>query len=214
MKFHKTHVTSKLVAGLVGLACLGGAVGAGGSALAGTATPEIDRANATMQLNGNLRGISCVGEDKMPYVTYVGSYAGGESQMLPDPTDYPLSGPLSISGVAWTINTKTGRGVLTGTITLGPAGAVPVYSGKLTLVTQGVPAATGAPVPGRGWIVANIKHPDEGATPGDDNLVANVEFAISPFSAMGQFGDVPGSMGIPDFSVVTNVAPTAADGVC
>ena len=44
--------------------------------------------------------------------------------------------------------------------------------------------------------------------------LANVEFVLNPSSANGQFGDAPGTLGTPDFSVVTNVAPKAADGVC
>jgi hypothetical protein len=52
--------------------------------------------------------------------------------------------------------------------------------------------------------------------PNDDSLVANVEFKVSTTSATGQFGDLAGSgsLGFPDYSVVTNVAPKAADGVC
>jgi hypothetical protein len=152
-----------------------------------------------------------VGEDKISYVTYTGNLVGGETQMLPDPTDYNLTGSLAISNIQWTINTQTGRGVLTGKATLTNA-AGPVYSGKLILVTQGQPAA-GAAVPGRGWINAKMSLPDEGISPGDDNLIANVEFAININGANG-LGDQPGSLGIPDFSAVTNVAPTALDGVC
>jgi hypothetical protein len=88
-----------------------------------------------------------------------------------------------------------------------------VYSGKLTLVTQGVPSTTAQAV-GRGWINAAITQPDEAVSPGDDSLIANVEFRIGPAGGSGQFGDVPGSLGVPDFSAVTNVAPTPQDGVC
>jgi hypothetical protein len=65
-----------------------------------------------------------------------------------------------------------------------------------------------------GWISGGVKLADEGTTPGDDSLIANVEFEINLGAANGQFGDAPASLGIPDFSVVTNVAPKAADGVC
>jgi hypothetical protein len=177
-------------------------------------TPEIDRANATIQLTGELKSASCVGEDTVNYVTYFGSWKGGETQMTPDPTDYNLTGNLTVGGIQWTINTQTGRGVLTGKITLtSPPPATIVYSGSLILVTQGEPAV-GATVPARGWISASFKQPDEGTKPGDDNLIANTEFGITTTGASGQFGDGPGSLGIPDYSVVTNVAPKAADGVC
>ena len=90
-------------------------------ASAATGTPEIDRANATIQLSGALNPVRCVGEDTLPYITYRGAYKGGESQALPDPTDYGLSGPLSITGINWTINMKTLRGVLNGVVTLSNA---------------------------------------------------------------------------------------------
>ena len=200
----------KALLGAFGVVCfaLGGVV-----VHAATGTPEIDRANATMQLSGSLKSHGCVGEDSTDYVTYTGSWKGAETQMVPDPTDYPLSGNLLISGIRWTINSQTARGVLTGTITLSNASTGTVYSGLLTLVTQGMPAA-GKNVPGRGWINAAFRLPDEGAAPGDDNLIANTEFLLSTGAASGQFGDSPGSLSTPNFSVVTNVAPKALDGVC
>lgn len=199
-----------VVGALCATACI-----AGGAAVASavSGTPEIDRANATMQLSGKVTPLRCVGEDAIPYITYRGSWKGGETQMFPDPTDYPLTGPVTVSGIVWTINLKTMRGVLTGLITLSTSAGGTDYSGHLTLVTQGLPTA-GALVPGRGWINAGFKLPDEAVAPGDDNLIANVEFKLGLTSAIGQFGDVPGSLGIPDYSVVANVAPTALDGVC
>jgi hypothetical protein len=199
----------KALLGVFGIMCfvLGGAV-----VHAATGTPEVDRANATMQLAGSVKGVSCVGEDGTSYTTYSGSWKGGETQFVPDPTDYSLSGSLVVSSIRWTINTKTNRGVLVGAAKLTNA-AGPIYSGTLTLITQGAPAA-GANVPGRGWLSAAIKLPDEGTTAGDDNLLANVEFEINLGGANGQFGDAPGSLNIPDFSVVTNAAPKALDGVC
>jgi hypothetical protein len=119
-----------------------------------------------------------------------------------------------VSAIAWTINAATLRGTLTGTFALSNAAGV-TFKGTLILVTQGRPAA-GALVPGRGWINALSTVPDEGATAADDSLIANVEFALSTTGATGQFGDAAGggSLGFPDFSVVTNVAPRALDGVC
>jgi hypothetical protein len=184
-------------------------------ARAASGTPEVDRANAKMGFQGNLNGISCTGEDGVAYLTYHGAWTGSMGQVLPDPTDYSLSGAAKVTGIAWTINIATFRGTLTGTLSLfNSAGAV-AFRGPLTLVTQGRPAA-GAAVPGRGWINALSTGPDEGATPpaADDSLIANVEFAVSTTGATGQFGDAAGSLGVPDFSVVTNVAPRALDGVC
>jgi hypothetical protein len=178
-----------------------------------TSTPEVDRANARLQLNGNLTARRCVGEDTIAYVTYSGTWSGGETQVLPDPTDYGLTGKVTVSGIKWTINTTTKRGVLTATITLVGSTGAPTYSGPLTLVTQGLPAA-GAAVPARGWISAKIVPPDETVSPGDDFLIANTEFKISPTSAIGMFGNAAGSFGTPNFSAVTNVAPTAGDGTC
>ncbi len=178
-------------------------------------TPEIDRANATFQLSGRLSPVNCVGEDGTSYMTFKGTFKGGTTQVLPDPTDYGLSGTATISGIKWTINLGTKRGVLTGAIGLVDSTGLPQYSGKITLITQGVPAP-GTAVPGRGWIVAGFVPADEGVTPGDDNLLANVEFSLSPTGAGGQFGDAAGSgsLGFPDFSGATNVAPTAPDGTC
>jgi hypothetical protein len=184
------------------------------SAVSGT--PEIDRASATLQLSGTLTQAGCVGEDKVDYVTFSGSWKGGETQSVPDATDYSLTGSVTVSGIKWTINSATKRGVLTAAIALTkslPAGVVTVYSGRLTLVTQGMPSSTAAAVTARGWIQAPIKLPDEGAA-AEDFLIANTEFKITPGGANGQFGDNPASLGIKDFSTVTNVAPLAADGTC
>lgn len=168
----------------------------GGPAIVGP--PLIDRANATIQLGGSLKAKNCVGVSAVPYVTYSGSFKGGETQMLPDPTPVPLSGNLAVTKILWTINLKTDRGVLTATVKLSTASAGTEYSGVMTLVTQGVPSAGGL-VPGRGWIVANL-----GGSPSPGSLYANVEFQLSQTSANGQFGDAPSSLGIPDFSAVFN----------
>jgi len=183
--------------------------------------PEIDRANVkVINLQGpTLTGARCTGEDAMAYITYTGGpFLGGVSQLLPDPTDYPLPANtmLTVSGIVWTVNVKTLRGVLTATVGIAPPASVgaPIYSGKLTLVTQGMPAA-GALVPGRGWISAKSLLPDEGVTPGDDYLIANVEAKLGLAVGSLQFGNGVPSLNIPDYSVVTNVAPApASDGVC
>ena len=181
-------------------------------AWAAAGTPEVDRANATLSVKGNLGSVNCTGEDKMPYRTFTGSWSGTETQVgLPSiATDYTLSGGVSVTGINWTINLTTGRGLLTGAISLLEPTGAPIYSGGLILVTQGVPTATAPPVPARGWINATVRLPDEGAV-AEDRLLANVEFKVGLASATGQFGDVPASLGFKDYSVVTNVP---ADGVC
>jgi hypothetical protein len=202
----------KILLTTVGLVSLGAGAVIGHAA---TGTPEIDRANATLQMSGSMKSTSCVGEDGVGYTTWHGSYNGGESQVTPDSTDYTLTGKVSITGIKWTISGLTGRGILTATIALTDTSGNATYKGKLTLVTQGAPAA-GTTVPGRGWISAAFLPADENVSPGDDNLIANVEFSLSPSSAYAQFGDLAGtgSLGFPDYSAVTNVAPKAADGTC
>jgi hypothetical protein len=177
--------------------------------------PEIDRANATMGLQGPLTSKTCAGEDGIDYVTYSGTWVGSESQVLPDATDYPLSGPLTVSGIEWTINLKTDRGVWTSKIVLTNAAGTVTYSGRMTLITQGLPTSTAAPAQGRGWISAPIKLPDEGATTNDDSLLANVEFpSLTPGGGSGFFGDLGGSLTVPDFSVVQSVSPVTNNEYC
>ena len=195
-----------------------GAVTGGLVAHAGPgALPEIDRANAkVINLQGpTLQQTACVGEDGVTYTTYAGGpFTGTVTQILPDPTDYPFPAAMTISGITWEVN-KNGRGVLSAAISIAPATtASPVYAGKLTVVTQGTPAA-GALVPGRGWFSAKATPPDEGLAPGDDTLIANVEVKLGLFGGTLQFGNGVPSLAIPDYSVVTNVAPApASDGVC
>jgi len=213
----------KILIAVGAVACLvaGGVVV--GRATSGT--PEIDRANATMSLQGNLTQVTCPGEDGpapggTPYMTLRGAYSGSETQYVPDATDYSLSGKVKITGIAWTINLSTKRGVLTGTITLIGSAGTATYRGGLWLITDGTPAA-GSLVPARGWINALFIGPDDGvptsSSPNDDHLLANVEFGLSTGGAVGQFGTSPpdpgAPPGYPDFSVVTNVAPPA-DGLC
>jgi hypothetical protein len=177
-------------------------------------SPEIDRANATYRLSGTLKSAGCVGEDQTDYVTYRGSWKGAAAQQLPDPTDYALAGNVAVTGIKWTINSQTGRGMLTGAISVTDNTGAVSYSGKLILVSDGRPATT-TTVPARGWIDATFQSADDGiAPPNDDNLIANVEFQLSPSGATGQFGDVNASLGFADYSAVTNLAPKPADGTC
>lgn len=199
----------KVLMAVGALACfgLGGAVVAVASP---SGSPEIDRAAATMSLNGQISQARCPGEDTTTYETFVGQYSGSQTQVAPA-TDYSLSGTAAITITNWTINIKTARGVLAATIMLSTPAAGVTYKGALTLITQGLPVA-GAVVTARGWIFARFVLPDEGASaPKDDALLANAEFKLSPTAATGQFGSSVTSLGYPDFSVVTNVPPVAAN---
>jgi hypothetical protein len=211
---------SKTIAAVAVVTCVafGGLIG-GFVASAQTATttpkPEIDRANATIGLQGQLKVKECGGEDSISYETYTGKWLGSESQIVPDPTDYPLSGALTVSGIKWTINLSTARGLWTSKIVLTNAAGVVTYSGTMTLVTQGIPTAGTAPTSGRGWIYAPVKLPDEAAAAGDDSVVANVEFpSLTTVGGSGFFGDLSGGPAVPDFSVVTNVFPATNNEYC
>jgi hypothetical protein len=182
---------------------------------AASGTPEVNTANATMSLKSAtpFHSIGCVGEDQTDYVTWRGMWTGTQTEVSVGESDYILSGSLSVSGIVWTINSNNSRGVLTAKVVLTDNAGAVEYVGRLTLVTQGKPAA-GVVVLGRGFIVARFSPPDETVTPGDDNLVANVEMKINggTFGATGVFGDTSG--GLLDYSAVTNVAPGALDGTC
>jgi hypothetical protein len=188
-----------------GLVIAAGA-GIGATVAAAAGSPEIDAANATIQLPKTTFAITrCAGEDGEFYETLRGHWTGGETDVTPGSTDYNLTGKLAVNNVVWTINLKTQRGVLHGNAVLTsiPATtAVPqkTYAGPITLITQGDPTgAANGTTAARGWINAPTftnKVADGGS------LLANVEMQILPsFSANGEFG---GSMGFPDFSVATN----------
>jgi hypothetical protein len=198
----KEDPMKRIFVGLVASALI--AVGAGVAVAAAGSVPEIDAANATIQLGSTkFVSTSCVGVGGVPYVTFRGTWKGGETA-VPPLTPYNLSGPLTIKKVVWTINLNTDRGVLRGTAVLGgatAAGSEPtVYSGGLVLITQGVPNTDGAEVPARGWVNADTY--TNGIADGG-SLLANVELQIGGgFSANGEFGN--STMGILDYSVTTN----------
>jgi hypothetical protein len=173
-------------------------------AAASSGVPEVNEANATIQLaSAKFVPTTCAGEDGIKYVTYRGTWKGGETDVTPGSTDYNLSGPLTISKVVWTINLSTQRGVLRGTASLvsaGTAGLTKTYVGPMVLITQGLPNAAGDTVQARGWINA-ATYSNSVADGG--SLLANVEFAILPgFAANGSFGN--STMGFQDLSVATN----------
>jgi hypothetical protein len=190
----------RVIAALVASALM--AVGTGVAfAAASSGVPEVDEANATIQLAAaKFVPTACPGEDGISYVTYRGTWKGGETDTSPGSTDYNLTGTLTIKNVVWTINLTTDRGLLRGKATLTGVGAkVPTYSGALTLITQGLPAA-GAAVQARGWESA-ATYTNGVADHG--SLLANVELEIGAgFAANGLFGNA--SMGINDISVATN----------
>lgn len=174
--------------------------GGAGVALAYTiGTPEVDVANATIQMGSATPTLtSCAGEDGQSYQTYRWGWAGGETGAAPA-TDYNLTGALKIAKIQWTINLNTGRGVLQGTANLINSAGVKTYSGPLVLITQGQPAA-GAVVSARGWI--NAATYTNGVADGG-SLLANVEMQIAPgFSANGEFGNA--TMGFQDYSAAFN----------
>jgi hypothetical protein len=175
----------------------------GGVALAYTiGTPEVDQANATIQMGSATPKVTtCAGEDGNPYETLQWNWVGGETDTTPGSTDYNLTGKLKVKNAQWTINLNTGRGVLQGTAVLqNPAAALKTYSGPLVLITQGLPAS-GAVVPARGWINA-ATYSTSGVADGG-SLLANVEMQIGGgLSANGVFGNA--SMNFPDWSVAYN----------
>jgi hypothetical protein len=184
----------------------------GGAAIAAasSAGPEVDIAKATIQLEpAKFVPTRCAGEDGINYVTYRGTWRGGETDGMPGSTDYNLSGPLTVKGIVWTINLTTQRGVLRGVADLRSDSAKAVgntYVGPITLITQGLPAVgSKAAVTARGFINAKTYSPSPASAKtvlDGGSLLANVEFQILPsFAANGEFG---GSMGFPDYSVTTN----------
>ncbi len=194
-------------------------VAGNGAVFASSGTPEINRANATMNLTGTYPSVvSCTGEDTINYRTYRagGPWTGPQTEVAPDPADYALSGALSFTNIVWTINLNTQRGVYRATATLRTTAGAVVYTGPLTLITQGVPAPKGnLNVYARGWLSAHFAPADDTvAPPGDDYLLANVQFKLDLGSAQGEFGTAPAGFGAGTYAVVTNVTPASADGVC
>ncbi len=180
------------------------AAGAGATIAAAAGAPEVDEANATIQLGAShFTAARCLGEDGVTYETFRGSWKGGETDLTPGSTDYNLTGSLAVNRIVWTVNLKTQRGVLRGTTALtSDTAAAPVktYTGPITLITQGLPAASTPPVSARGWINAAT---DTNGAPDGGSLLANVELQILPgFAANGEFGNQ--TMNFPDFSVATN----------
>lgn len=181
-------------------------LGLGAAMAAASGGPEIDNASATITLHkAELKATRCTGVKGIPYVTYRGSWGGTEHDTSPGSTPYDLSGPLSIGNVVWTINLRSGRGVLRGTTSLfstdAAGAALTTYRGPLTLITQGLPGDSTANgmVSARGWInVATFtKNKADGGS-----LLANVELRISSsLAAAGEFGT---TMNFPDYAVTYN----------
>lgn len=124
-------------------------VGSAAVAVAGRTGPEIGNANATIQLSPNkFVPKACVGQAGVPYVTYRGSWTGGETDLTPGSTNYNLTGSLTVHSVVWTVNQVTQRGVLRGQAELvspsatGATGTV-TYTGPITLITQGLSTVAG-----------------------------------------------------------------------
>jgi hypothetical protein len=203
----------RTIAAIATTVLLAAGAGATYAVAAGAAgVPEVDEANATIQLQPTgFLAVACPGEDGTGYVTYTGSWHGIEND-LSFTTDYGLTGKLSVRNVVWTINLKTLRGVLTGAASFvggpPPAGipgdaAPATYKGTLTLITQGLPDSTAANgAQARGWIKATLNNPAT-PVPNTGTLLANVEMNIAPsLVATGEFGNQ--TMGFNDISVATN----------
>ena len=170
---------------------------------AAAGVPEIDRANATFNLDpvDPFTHVTCAGEDgPIPYRTFTGgSWKGAENETTPGFTDYVLTNSILVNNPLWTVNLSTKRGVLTAHIRLSDPNGAPVYSGRLTLITQGLPMS--ATVRGRGWIDAPTF---TSGTPDGGTLLANVEISFDPaLVGSGTFGDAAPPLGFGNFSVTT-----------
>jgi hypothetical protein len=188
------------------------ALGVGGGTVVAWASgaPEIDSTAANVTLNPTtLQSRACPGEDGARYVTYTGTWKGSEAD-LGWPTDYtPMTGPLTLNNVVWTVKVsgsdpRLAPGLLNATAVLvrGDGSGTVVYSGPLTLITQGIPEDPQqvSQVLGRGLIDASTF--TAGVKDGG-SVAANVELNITPtLAATGKFGQA--SYGFPDFSVATN----------
>ncbi len=168
--------------------------------------PEVDRANATLSLKGQLATATCAGEDGVKYTTYRGALTGSETETTPGFTDYVLTGTVTIPDAVWTVNLKTKRGLLNATINMVNSAGAPTYNGKIVLITQGLPTATTAtPLPARGWIEAQTF--TNGAADGGE-LLANVASQLAgPASALslsGVFGNNPAFPKIANYAVIWN----------
>lgn len=184
-----------VLAAVLGLSMLGVVLAAA------VGVPEIDRANATLKLSpGRFSVVQCMGEDAISYITLRGAWVGTETETTPGFTDYDLSGTVAIKRVVWTVNLKTRRGLLLAAISLtDPHGSLS-YSGRLTLVTQGVPKKDTL-VAGRGWVVARTI---VGGVADGGSLLANVELQFDvALAAQGAFGDAAPNFGTPNLSVTT-----------
>jgi hypothetical protein len=168
--------------------------------------PEIDAAAANIAAKPSTHwtSVACTGANGDPYITYRGNWAGSEIAVSPPVNPYPLTGAWKASNIVWTVDQRTGRGVLEGIATLQSAPAtggpgITTYSGPMVLVTQGILDSAGNGVQARGWI--NGRTYTNSALDGG-SLLANVEFVITPtLVTNGEFGQ---TMGFSDLSATYN----------
>jgi len=186
---------------------------AGIAVAAAAGTPLIDPVNATFDVKPAPAPppvTTCIGSGGVVYDQIAATLKGAETDFTPGTSPYSLSGPLKITKFVLTMSTATGRGVGTGKVTLtAPGTGLIVYSGNLTLITQGLPSQSDR-ILGRGWIVANTR--TQGKVDGNQ-LLANVDVTINSggptpsFAMQGEFGEapppVPGGP-VPASSAVTN----------
>jgi hypothetical protein len=158
--------------------------------------PEVDRAAARFQGQGQVDSVRCGGEDGDPYIEMNGRWAGPITDTSPVPGDFSLTGTLQLS-MKIVMNAPTGTGEALGTATIqGAAGGAKTFNGRITLVTQRTPDLITA----RGMIIGNALGPNG---PTGDRLVANVELDINRTTNAlnGSFG---GPASIPDLSIKDN----------
>jgi hypothetical protein len=158
--------------------------------------PEVDRAAAKFQAQGQVDSVRCVGEDGDPYIETNGRWAGPINDTSPVPGDFSLNGTLQLS-MKIVMNAPTGTGEALGTATIqGAAGGSKTFNGRITLVTQRTPDLITA----RGMIIGNSLGPNG---PTGDRLLANVELSINRVTnaLTGSFG---GPASFPDLSIKDN----------
>jgi hypothetical protein len=82
---------------LVGAMLMSFVLGGVAAKSATSGTPEVDNANATIDVSSRLplKQIGCAGEDASDYETLTGMWASVETETIPGLTDYPLSGRSS-----------------------------------------------------------------------------------------------------------------------
>jgi hypothetical protein len=164
---------------------------------------EVDQAQAHFSANPTSEGTetTCVGEDAVTYDTVRGAEWKGT---LTDDNaafhDIPLSGNLTLKATI-TVNTTTGTGYATGTVTVKSSGQFILNKAPVTAVIQLTTGGVTDAAELRGLIDAPLYQ--DGQKTGDF-LVANFEAKTNDAGHMtGQFGVGAGSHASLDYSIET-----------